>query len=82
MYDTGFIPVCIHNITKLRGVAEGDYPGVMYILKRTAYNSMTVISEWEKITQLKGYESGLVIDNSGVAKNFMDTIFANCYKNI
>lgn len=43
---------------------------------------MTVKSEWKKIMKLRGYEDGLVIDNSGVAKNFMDTIRANCYKQI
>lgn len=30
----------------------------------------------------KGYEDGLVIDDSGVAENFMNTIHANCYKQI
>lgn len=32
--------------------------------------------------ELQGYEDGLVIDNSGVAENFMNTICANCYKQI
>lgn len=32
--------------------------------------------------ELQGYENGLVIDNSGVAENFMNTIYANCYKQI
>lgn len=32
--------------------------------------------------ELQGYEDGLVIDNSGVAENFMNTIYANCYKQI
>lgn len=31
---------------------------------------------------LQGYEDGLVIDDSGVAENFMNTIHANCYKQI
>lgn len=32
--------------------------------------------------ELQGYEDGLVIDNSGVVENFMNTIYANCYKEI
>lgn len=32
--------------------------------------------------ELRGYEDGLVIDNSGVAENFMNTIHAKCYKQI
>ena len=39
-------------------------------------------SEWEKIMKLQGYEDGLVIDDSGVAENFMNTIHANYYKQI
>lgn len=54
----------------------------MSILQRSVYNNMTVRSEWEKIMELQGYEDGLVIDNSGVAENFMNTIYANCYKQI
>ena len=54
----------------------------MSILQRTVYNNITVESEWEKIMELRGYEDGLVIDGSGVAENFMNTIRANCYKQI
>ena len=54
----------------------------MSILQSSVYNHMTVKSEWEKIMELQGYEDGLVIDNSGVAENFMNTIHANCYKQI
>ena len=43
---------------------------------------MTVESEWKKIMELQGYEDGLVIDDSGVAENFMNTIHAKCYKQI
>lgn len=83
MGDTGFmIPVCIHSLIKLKDVEDGDYSGSMSILQRTVYNNMTVQSEWEKIMTLRGYESGLVIDDSGVAENFMNTIHANCYKQI
>lgn len=76
------VPICIHSLIKLRDVENGNYIGVMSILQRTVYNSTTVESEWEKIMKLQGYETGLVIDNSGVAENFMNTIHANCYKQI
>lgn len=76
------VPICIHSLIKLRDIKDDDYSGVMSILQRTVYNNMTVQSEWEKIMKLQGYEDGLVIDNSGVAENFMNTIHANCYKQI
>lgn len=76
------VPICIHSLVKLRDIEDDDYSGTMCILQRTVYNNMTVKSEWEKIMKLQGYEDGLVIDDSGVAENFMNTIFANCYKQI
>jgi len=76
------VPICIHSLIKLNDVEDDDYSGAMSILQRTVYNNMTVYSEWKKIMALQGYEGGLVIDDSGVAKNFMDTIHANCYKQI
>lgn len=76
------VPVCIHSLIKLPDSENNDYSGAMSILQRTVYNNMTVKSEWEKIMELGGYEDGLVIDNSGVAENFMNTIHANCYKQI
>lgn len=76
------VPICIHSLLKLHDVEDNNYSGAMYILQRTVYNNMTVQSEWEKIMELQGYEDGLVIDNSGVAENFMNTIYANCYKEI
>lgn len=76
------VPVCIHSLIKLNDFEDNDYSGVMCILQRTVYNNMTVKSEWEKIMKLRGYEDGLVIDDSGVAENFMNTIYANCYKQI
>ena len=83
MQDINFIvPFCIHSLIKIRDVEDGDYSGAMSILQRTVYNNMTVESEWEKIMNLRGYEDGLVIDDSGVAENFMNTIHANCYKQI
>lgn len=76
------VPICIHSLVKLPDIENDNYSGVMSILQRTVYNNMTVKSEWEKIMKLPGYEGGLVIDDSGVAENFMNTIHANCYKQI
>lgn len=76
------VPICIHSLIKVHDVENNNYTGVMSILQRTVYNNMTVYSEWEKIMALQGYEDGLVIDNSGVAENFMNIIHANCYKEI
>ena len=77
------VPVCIHNLVKLHDL-EGDnyYSGGTFILNRTVYNKIKVQSEWEKIMKLGGYEYGLVIDNSGIAENVMNTIQANYYKEI
>lgn len=83
IYNTSFIvPICIHSLIKLRDIENDDYTGAMSILQRTVYNNTTLYSEWEKIMELQGYKDGLVIDNSGVAENFMNTIFANCYSQI
>ena len=76
------VPICIHSLVKFRDIENDDYSGAMSILQRTVYNYMQVKSEWEKIMALQGYEDGLVIDNSGVAENFMNTIYANCYNQI
>lgn len=76
------VPICIHSLIKLHDVEDNNYSGAMSILQSTVYNNMAVKSEWEKIMELQGYEDGLVIDNSGVAENFMNTIHANCYKQI
>lgn len=76
------VPICIHSLIKVRDVEDNNYTGAMSILQRTVYNNTTVESEWRKIMELRGYEDGLVIDNSGVAENFINTIYANCYKQI
>lgn len=76
------VPICIHSLIKLRDFEDDNYSGAMSILQRTVYNNMTVKSEWEKIMKLQGYEDGLVIDDSGVAENFINTIYANCYRQI
>ena len=80
--DNFIVPICIHSLVKLPDVEDNDYSGAMSILQRTVYNNMTVESEWEKIMKLQGYEDGVVIDDSGVAENFMNTIHAKCYKQI
>lgn len=83
MGSTYFIaPICIHSLIKPIDAENNNYLGAMSILQRTVYNNTTVYSEWEKIMALQGYEDGLVIDDSGVAENFMNTIHANCYKQI
>lgn len=79
---SSIVPICIHSLLKLFNSEDNDYSGVMSILQTTVYNNTTVESEWQKIMKLRGYEDGLVIDNSGVAENFMNTIYANCYKQI
>lgn len=82
MYNISIVPVCIHSLFKLRDVEEDYYSGAMSILQNTVYGHMTVESEWNKIMELPGYKDGLIIDSSGVAENFMNTIHANCYKQI
>lgn len=81
-YNLSIVPICIHSSIKLQDVEDNNYSGAMSILQKTVYNNMTVESEWKKIMGLQGYETGVVIDNSGVAENFMNTIHANCYKHI
>lgn len=76
------VPIYIHSLIKLDNTEDNNYSGSMSILQRTVYNNTTIYSEWEKIMQLQGYEDGLIIDNSGVAENFMNTIHANCYRQI
>ena len=76
------VPICIHSLIKLRDVENDNYSGAMSILHSTVYNNMRIESEWKKIMKLQGYEDGLVIDDSGIAENFMNTIHANCYKQI
>lgn len=76
------VPICIHTLVKVRDIEDNNYTGTLFILQRTVYNYMTVKSEWEKIMELQGYEDGLVIDDSGVAENFISTIYFNCYKEI
>lgn len=76
------VPICIHCLSIPHDIEDVNYFGTMSILQSTAYNNVTVDSEWEKIMGLQGYEDGLVIDDSGVAENVMNTISANYYKQI
>lgn len=76
------VPVCIQCLIKLRDVENNNYLGAMFILQRTVYNNTPLESEWRKIMELQGYEDGLVIDDSGVAKNFMSNMHASYYKEI
>lgn len=77
------VPICIHRLSKLQDIEDDVYSGgTMSILQVTTYNNMIVKSEWEKIMKLQGYEDGLVIDDSGVVENFIDTVYAYCYKQI
>ena len=80
--DNSIVPICMHRLAKLRHVEDNVYSGSMYILYRTAYNDMTVESEWKKIMELQGYEDGVVIDDSGVVEYFMNTVYIYCYKQI
>lgn len=80
--DCSPVPIYIHNLIKLRDVEDGNYSGIISVLQRTVYNNTTVESEWQKIMELQGYEDGLIIDDSRVAENFMNTIHPNCYKQI
>lgn len=83
MGDIGsIVPICIHKLRKLGDIEDGTYNGDMSILQITTYNNTTVEFEWRKIMELQGYEDGLVIDDSGVVENFMNTIYANCYKEV
>lgn len=76
------VPICIHTLLKLSTMGNNDYSGIMSILQRTVYSNIILESEWEKITKLQGYEDGLIIDNSGVAENFIKTTHNKCYKQI
>ena len=76
------VPVYIHTLAKLIDIEDDTYSGTISTLIRTAYDNMRVESEWEKVMRLRGYEDGLVIDDSGVAEYFMNTIHITCYRYI
>lgn len=82
-YNGSIVPICIHSFTKLNGFENNNtYFAEMGFLYRTGYNNTTIISEWEKIMALRGYEDGLVIDDSGIVEIFITTIYPNYYKTI
>lgn len=76
------VPICIHSLIRAHDMEKDDYTGAMVILQRTIYNNIAIKFEWEKIMALQGYEDGLIIDNSGVAENLINTIHTNYYKQI
>lgn len=76
------IPICIHGLFHLRGDEDDNYTGVTSILERTVFNNTTVEFEWQKVMELQGYETGFVIDTSGVVENFINTIYTSCYRAI
>ena len=76
------IPICIQSLIKLNDVEDNNYSGAMSILQKTVFNNMILESEWDKITQLTGYEEGVIFDDTGIAELFMDTIKPVFYKNV
>lgn len=36
------VPICIHNLFKLRDVEDNNYSGGMSILRRTVYNNIKI----------------------------------------
>lgn len=76
------VPICIHSLIKIHDVVNDGYHGYTYVLERTFYNNTTIESDWERIMNLRGYEDGLVIDNSGVAENFMSITYTKFYREI
>lgn len=76
------VPICIHTSIKLHGVEDNNRFSTMAILQRTVYNNIKIESEWAKIMELGGYEDGLVIDDSGVVENFINTVYVNYYNEI
>lgn len=82
MVGIGFtVPICIHTLTNV-GNIENRYSCAMGILENLVYDNITLESEWNNIMGLQGYEDGLVIDNSEVVKNFINTVYVNCYRNV
>lgn len=76
------VPICIHKLIKMRDIEDNNYTGTMFILRRTVYNNIELRTEWEKIMNLRGYEGGLIIDDSGVFENFMNTVMINYYREL
>lgn len=80
--DTSSIPICIQSLIKLNDVENNDYSGAMSFLQKTVSNDIILESEWDKIVQLKGYEEGVILDDTGIAESFMTTVKPVCYKDV
>lgn len=77
------VPFCIHSLVRLHDAYDTDYSGAMSILQRTVYNNDMILKfEWEKIMALQGYDTGLIIDDTGAAEDIMNNIHAHFYKQI
>lgn len=76
------VPICIHSLIKLRDVEDNNYIGAMSVLQKTVFNNIILESEWDKIIRLKGYEEGIIFDDTGIAESFMNTVKPVCYKDI
>lgn len=76
------IPICIQSLIKSNDVEDNNYSGAMSILQKTVFNNMILESEWDKITQLTGYEEGVIFDDTGIAESFMNTVKPVCYKDV
>ena len=76
------IPICIQSLIKSNDVEDNNYSGAMSILQKTVFNNIILEFEWDKITQLTGYEEGVIFDDTGIAELFMDTIKPVFYKNV
>lgn len=81
-YLHSIVPIYIHRSTKATDVENDNYTGNMFFLQRTVSNGTTIETEWQRIMELKGYEDGLVIDDSGVAENTMLTILFDYYTQV
>lgn len=76
------IPICIQYLIKLRDVENNNYSGSMSVLQKTVFNNIILESEWDKIIQLRGYEEGVIFDDTGIAESFMDTVKPVFYKDV
>lgn len=76
------IPICIQSLVKLPDVEDGNYSGAMSVLQKTVFNNIILEYEWDKIVRLKGYEEGVIFDDTGITESFMDTVKPVCYKDV
>ena len=76
------IPICIQSLIKSNDVEDNNYSGAMSILQKTVFNNIILEFEWDKITRLRGYEEGVIFDDTGIAESFMNTVKPVCYKDV